>query len=240
MWKQTWSAMEDSSSTWLVISLSATIILLLVLERAKSENGARGKTLPRPRGWPVIGNLLVLGTMPHRSLYQLAREYGLVIWLKLGSIDTLVIQSAKAAENKFKNHDLAFSNRMQFKATSICGFAKGAIVFVNYEPNWRVSRKVCTEGFLSNVRINEIASLMRQNINQLIGWIEDEVKVKPGEVEVQIDYFLLHFSFNSIGQLVLSRDVLDLQSKEGPGLFDDWASSWRWVQSQMWPTICHS
>ncbi|KAM1094247.1 hypothetical protein FF1_009275 [Malus domestica] len=37
-----------------------------------------------PKGWPVLGNMLDLGTMPHRTLTDLGHKFGPVIWLTLG------------------------------------------------------------------------------------------------------------------------------------------------------------
>lgn len=42
---------------------------------------------------------------------QLSQTYGPVMYLKLGSQDTLVISSPEHAKEVFKNHDLTFSER---------------------------------------------------------------------------------------------------------------------------------
>ncbi|KAH7856626.1 hypothetical protein Vadar_003686 [Vaccinium darrowii] len=62
-------------------------------------------------GWLVIGNMFDLGATPHQDLYNLRFKYGPVIWLKFGSMNTMVIQSPKAAAELFKNHDSIFCDR---------------------------------------------------------------------------------------------------------------------------------
>lgn len=42
---------------------------------------------------------------------QLSQKYGPVMYLKLGSQDSLVISSAQHAKEVFRNHDLTFSER---------------------------------------------------------------------------------------------------------------------------------
>ncbi|KDP26151.1 hypothetical protein JCGZ_22832 [Jatropha curcas] len=46
--------------------------------------------------------------MVHWFLYELKFKYGPVLRLRIGSVDTMVIQSAKAAVELFKNHDASF------------------------------------------------------------------------------------------------------------------------------------
>ncbi|GLJ31745.1 hypothetical protein SUGI_0638530 [Cryptomeria japonica] len=71
----------------------------------------RNRLPPGPRAWPVIGSLPLLGTMPHSSLYQLSKKYGPLMYLKLGTTDTVVASSPKVVEAFLKTNDLNFSNR---------------------------------------------------------------------------------------------------------------------------------
>lgn len=216
--------MEESFiPSWLGISLLATILfLLLLIKRAKdAKNG--GRRPPGPRGWPVIGNMLELGDMPHRSLFKLRFKYGPVIWLKLGSVNTVVVQSAKAAEIMFKNHDLAFADRRSPEALTSFGFNEGAMAFNIYTPYWREIRKICAAELLSNIRLNETADIRRQGIDKMVSWIEDESKAskargESGEIDIADLSFRYYFSL--IGQLTLSRDVLGSENNDGPEFFE--------------------
>ncbi|GJY40680.1 cytochrome P450 76A2-like protein [Tanacetum coccineum] len=49
--------------------------------------------------------------MPHRTVAGLAAEYGPIVRLKLGSVNTVAILNVKAATELFKNHDLTFVDR---------------------------------------------------------------------------------------------------------------------------------
>ncbi|RDX93628.1 Ferruginol synthase, partial [Mucuna pruriens] len=55
------------------------------------------KPLPGPRPFPIIGNILELGTNPHQAVTKLSRIYGPVMSLKLGSITTVVISSPQSS-----------------------------------------------------------------------------------------------------------------------------------------------
>ncbi|KAI3938988.1 hypothetical protein MKW92_026001 [Papaver armeniacum] len=93
----------------------ASLFFLLIWIRRRKVTAAKttsGCPLPPgPPGWPVIGNILDIGMKPHINLALLKRQYGPLIWLRLGSINTLVIASAESATELFKNHDHSFCNR---------------------------------------------------------------------------------------------------------------------------------
>ncbi|KAI4371957.1 hypothetical protein MLD38_010246 [Melastoma candidum] len=48
---------------------------------------------PGPPPLPLIGNLLSLGRLPHRSLHHLSLTYGPIMKLSLGRITTVVVSS---------------------------------------------------------------------------------------------------------------------------------------------------
>ncbi|GFS29976.1 hypothetical protein Acr_00g0009470 [Actinidia rufa] len=90
------------------------ILLALVLLRALfSLIGATRcrKLPPGPTPFPVLGNLLKLGTQPHQSLAELAKVHGPIMTLKLGHITSVVISSSVVAREALQKQDLAFSNR---------------------------------------------------------------------------------------------------------------------------------
>ncbi len=60
----------------------------------------------------MIGNLLELGSLPHKSLTKLASAYGPIMSLKLGRITTVVVSSAPMAREILQTHDVSFSNRL--------------------------------------------------------------------------------------------------------------------------------
>ncbi|CAH2056683.1 unnamed protein product [Thlaspi arvense] len=72
-----------------------------------------------------------LGAAPHQSLYELRFKYGPVLWLQLGSINTPVIQSANAAAEFFKNHDLTFSDRKVPDSLTALDYNKGSLAIGN-------------------------------------------------------------------------------------------------------------
>ncbi|CAN6576735.1 unnamed protein product [Malus baccata var. baccata] len=143
--------------------------------------------------------------MPHRTLAELKHKFGPVIWLRVGARNTMVIQSAKAAANPFKNHDISLAGPTTTEASQVYDYHKGSLALAPYGSHWRVKatgfvRKKCLE------------------ILQL--WIEDEAsKLKEGH-GVHVARFVFLMSFNLLGNLMLSKDLVDPNSKEGSEWLD--------------------
>ena len=76
--------------------------LAVLLKQRRSRHDAKKRPPPGPPAWP--GNIFDLGDTPHQKLYKLRFKYGPLLWLKLGCVNTLVVQSARAAEELFKKH----------------------------------------------------------------------------------------------------------------------------------------
>ncbi|CAL5422231.1 unnamed protein product [Camellia sinensis] len=163
-----------------------------------------------PPGWPVFGNMFDLGPMPHQTLHKHRPKYGPVLWLQLGSMNTIAVQSAMAAAELFKNHDVPFSDRKVPHALTAFDFSDRTIALGNYGGYWRTMRRLCSMEFLVTRRINETAAVRRRCVDNMVRWIDE-----AAAVAVELSRFLFLMSFNLGGNLMLSRDLLDPESEEG-------------------------
>ncbi|KAL3353845.1 hypothetical protein AABB24_018490 [Solanum stoloniferum] len=66
---------------------------------------------PGPRPWPIIGNLNLIGSLPHESLHDLSQKYGDLMLLKFGSKPVLIASSPEMAKEILKTHDAIFTSR---------------------------------------------------------------------------------------------------------------------------------
>ncbi|KAH7858974.1 hypothetical protein Vadar_030028 [Vaccinium darrowii] len=213
------------SFTWLRVSVPLTFLLplLVVVVWTKVRNSATKRRPPGPTGWPVIGNIFDLGATPHQDLYKLRFKYGPVIWLKFGSVNTMVIQSPKAAAELFKNHDSTFCDRKVTEVMRSCSYNQGSLALSKYGPYWRIIRRLCSSELLVSKRVNSTAALREKCVQNMTRWIEDDSKASRasgGSGEVQISRFLLLMSFNVVGNLMLSRDLLEPHSDKGREFLD--------------------
>ncbi|KAK9118901.1 hypothetical protein Scep_016994 [Stephania cephalantha] len=98
---------------------------------------------PGPKPWPIIGNLPHLGSVPHSSLAEMARKYGPLMHLKLGSVHVVVAASASVASQFLKTHDANFAYRPPNAGAKYVAYNYRDLVFAPYSPRWRFLRKIC-------------------------------------------------------------------------------------------------
>ncbi|KAG5556690.1 hypothetical protein RHGRI_007081 [Rhododendron griersonianum] len=212
------------SHTLLVFTFPAALILLLFIwTKAKTGGGSATKRPPGPTGWPLVGNMFDLGDMPHQTMYKLKAKYGPLLWLQLGSVNTMVVQSPKVAAELFKNHDVSFADRKVPDALTAFHFNESALSMNTFGAYWRVLRRICSMEFLVNKRMNETEDIRRKCTDNMVRWIEEEAaasRENGGPGEVQLNRLLFLMAFNLVGNLMLSRDLLDTKSMEGKEFFD--------------------
>ncbi|XP_047098975.1 translation initiation factor IF-2 isoform X4 [Schistocerca piceifrons] len=82
---------------WLCAAALVTAVALWLWLRPRTQMSP-----PGPRGLPLLGNLLLLdAAAPHESLSALARRYGPIFSLRLGSVPTVVLADARLVRDAF-------------------------------------------------------------------------------------------------------------------------------------------
>ncbi|KAI3979960.1 hypothetical protein MKX01_042614, partial [Papaver californicum] len=193
--------------------LIATLFLFLVWRR-RSVRTSTGKLPPGPRGWPLVGNIFDLGTSPHSNLAALKEKYGPLIWIRLGSVNTLVVSSADAAMELFKNHDHSFCNRHMNETMRSDDRLSSTVALSQYNGYWRMMRRLYTTELLAKKRIQDTAPLRRKCVDKMISWIAE-----VDGICVELTPFVLATLFNLIGNLVLSKDLMDPKSTKKSEFF---------------------
>ncbi|KAM7254821.1 hypothetical protein ACFE04_020062 [Oxalis oulophora] len=131
------------------------------------------KLPPGPRPLPIIGNLHLLGTLPHRSLYTLSKKYGPIMSLKLGQVPTIIVSSPQAAELFLKTHDIVFASRPIIQASVIMSYGSKSMAFTPYGSYWRSIRKFCTMQFLSLSKMELFAPMRKEEVGLLVEEIRE-------------------------------------------------------------------
>jgi hypothetical protein len=94
----------------LTIISSLFILPLFYLFFRSGRQGARDAPGP-PKQLPVLGNLLQLGSRPHRYFQVVARKYGPVVQVQLGRVRMVVVASPEAAKEVLRTNDLHCCSR---------------------------------------------------------------------------------------------------------------------------------
>ncbi|KAL6998301.1 hypothetical protein U1Q18_008427 [Sarracenia purpurea var. burkii] len=110
----------------------------------------------------------MLGKLPHRALQNLAKIYGPIMSLRLGSIPTIVISSSKAAELFLKTHDTAFAHRPKTLASECLTYGSKGMIFTEYGLYWRNIRKLCTLELMNKSKIDSYKDMRTVKLEELV------------------------------------------------------------------------
>ncbi|XP_031274092.1 trimethyltridecatetraene synthase-like [Pistacia vera] len=153
--------------SWVILGLAWTAAIAF-LKKISSSWGHPRKFPPGPKPWPIIGNLHLIGSLPHQSFHKLSQKYGEIMQLKIGSFPVIVASSPEMAKLFLKTHDHIFASRPQTAAGKFIAFNNSDILWAPYGPYWRHGRKIyLTELFSSKrlesykyIRVEEIRDFM--------------------------------------------------------------------------------
>ncbi|MBN3305066.1 CP1B1 protein, partial [Amia calva] len=99
------------------------------------------RRLPGPFAWPVVGNAMQLGQMPHLSFSRLAKKYGNIFQIKLGCNDIVVLNGETAIKQALIQHGAEFAGRPNFVSFQNISGGK-SMVFGSYSGLWKVHRRI--------------------------------------------------------------------------------------------------
>lgn len=207
----------DCEVVGLIIALLLWVSWAMVTERRHRRLEERGQLPPGPRWWPVVGNIFQLSWTPHKSFANLAREYGPIMTLWLGSMSTVVISSDEVAREMFKNHDVVLAGRKIYEAMKGDYSNEGSMITAQYGLHWRMLRRLSTTQFFVTSRLDAMEGVRSRCVDRMVRFIEDAGESGTKSIDVGRFFFLM--AFNLIGNLMFSKDLLDPKSKRGAKFF---------------------
>ncbi|KAL4195778.1 hypothetical protein AMTRI_Chr04g180050 [Amborella trichopoda] len=120
-----------------------TAVLFLYKAILNHRRRPRLNLLPGPKPWPIIGNLDLIGPLPHQSIHGLSKRYGPLMQLKFGSYPVVVASSVEMAKSILKTNDKVFATRPKMAAGKYTTYDYSDITWAPYGPYWRQARKMC-------------------------------------------------------------------------------------------------
>ncbi|KAI9102911.1 hypothetical protein K1719_023350 [Acacia pycnantha] len=186
-----------STAVWL-----ATMAVLLLLGR--HLRGRRYRLPPGPRAWPIIGNLNLIGPLPHQSIHALSQKYGPIMHVWFGSNPVVVGSSVELARDFLKTHDAALAGRPKFSAGKYTTYNYSDITWSQYGPYWRQARKMCLTELFSAKRLESYEYIRREELKAVLKELYDS----SNKTIVLKDY-LTNLSLNVISRMVLGKKYLE-------------------------------
>uniref|UniRef100_A0A0E0LQE3 Cytochrome P450 n=1 Tax=Oryza punctata TaxID=4537 RepID=A0A0E0LQE3_ORYPU len=162
----------------LLLALLCPLLLLLIKRcRAKSRDQELLDKLPSPPGrLPVIGHLHLIGSLPYVSFRDLAVKHGPdLMLLHLGTVPTLVVSSARAAQAILRTHDQVFASRTYSAVTDILFYGSSDVAFSPYGEYWRQVKKIATTHLLTTKKVRSYGDARQQEVRLVMARINDAV-----------------------------------------------------------------
>jgi hypothetical protein len=157
------------SSYYLLLAAILVLPLLLLKLRARMHGGETNLP-PGPWRLPVIGNMHhLVGALPHRAMWDLARRHGApLMLLRLGELRVVVASSAAAARAVMKTHDAVLATR-PLTATIRALHRDGiGVVFAPQGEHWRHLRKLSVTELLSARRVRSLRASREEEAATLV------------------------------------------------------------------------
>eukprot|EP01132_Coremiostelium_polycephalum_P001338 gene1338-1689_t len=158
---------------------------------------------PGPINLPIIGGLYKLNQNDLlNSFDQLYRQYGKIIYLKFGSLDTIIISESEILIEAFIEKSDHFSERYQLPSTAV--FGNNENIALSNGPRFTKIKSFLTSA-LSKSKIKREESMIIQEINNLLHTISLDIKSNNNIMSLR-PYFKRLF-LNTMLNLMLSKSI---------------------------------
>lgn len=187
-------------------------LLFFIFKHISSLSSKRLPLPPGPKPWPIIGNILQMGKMPHLSMTQFAQVYGPLISLRLGTQLLVVGSSPTAATEILKTHDRLLSARYVPQVTPYDDSVRdgNSLVWASgCKDKWKFLRALCRTELFSAKAIESQAILREQKVGEMVDYLGS----KEGKI-VHIGEIVFTTIVNTLTNLFFSKDLVDWENQE--------------------------
>ncbi|KAK1272975.1 Flavonoid 3',5'-hydroxylase 1 [Acorus gramineus] len=125
---------------------------------------------PGPKGLPLLGSLPFLRHDVHRQFAEIAREYGPIFGLRMGSKQLVMVTTASPAKEVLRDYDATFANRDVPVVARVA--SRGGLDFAWGQldaPHWRPVRKLCTRELLNGSSLDALHGMRRAEVRRMVG-----------------------------------------------------------------------
>ncbi|KAJ9555562.1 hypothetical protein OSB04_010176 [Centaurea solstitialis] len=158
---------------WQVVVFTIIVVILAIswLWSTTTSNGDGPPMPPLPPGpvhLPIIGYLPFLDRNLHTQFTDMARTYGPIFKVRVGSKLHIVINTPDLARAVVRDQDETFANRPLTVAASISTYGGQDIAWSNHNVSWRKLRKVFVHEVLSIKNLEACSGIRRDQVREMI------------------------------------------------------------------------
>ncbi|CAK9159107.1 unnamed protein product, partial [Ilex paraguariensis] len=171
---------------------------------------------PGPLALPILGNLQLLKTSPHRTLQSLSSHYGPIVFLRFGSRPVLLVSSPSIAEQLFTQLDVIFANRPNFLASKHVTYNNTTLGFSPYGDHWRNIRRVTTIQIFSATSLNHSSATRTEEIRFVVQKLF--LGYEGASRKIDLSSVFRDFMFNVVTKMVAGKRWTESVDMFGPSL----------------------
>ncbi|KAJ0025010.1 hypothetical protein Pint_09100 [Pistacia integerrima] len=150
----------------IIILLFLPIFLFFLLQRKKTPKSIR--LPPGPRGLPLLGNWHQFDGSNPKKVWKLSQKYGPLISLRLGSVPTILVSSAKMAKEVMKTQDLVCCSRPALHGQQTLSYNGLDLIFSPYNDYWREIRKICVVHLFNSNRVQQFRPIREDEVSRMM------------------------------------------------------------------------
>lgn len=190
-------------ATFSSIFLFASTVAIVVQRCFSRRRLHKIKRLPPgPPRWPIFGNLLQLGQLPHRDLASFCDKYGPLVYIRLGSIDAITTNDPDVIREILLQQDEIFASRPRTLAAVHLAYGCGDVALAPLGPNWKRMRRICMENLLTTKRLESFAKHRAVEAQHLVQDVF--ARAQTGKA-VNLREVLGAFSMNNVTRMLLGK-----------------------------------
>jgi cytochrome P450 len=193
-------------TSWAIVLAMAWLAALLLFFPFRSH---KLKLPPGPKPWPIIGNLNLIGPLPHQSLHKLSQKYGPIMQLKFGSFPVVVASSSEMAKQFLKTYDRIFASRPPTAAGKYTTYNYTDVTWAPYGPYLLQGRKILMSELFSSKRLESYEYIRVEERRALFSRLY-ALAGKPVTVKEHISRFTL----SVISRIVLGKKYFSESESE--------------------------
>jgi len=199
------------------ISLSLTLFLLKdYLHKKKLDRVLP----PGPPALPVLGNLLDLGSLPHRSIAEFTKKYGGLMRLWFGDRLVILISDPLIIKEAFITKGAIYSERTLVPTARILSLDGKDLAFSDGEL-WAKMRKVAHSKLFTMAKIQQGEAQIAEQLSRLTHCIDSLIDQSPKPGEADFRKLLQTFSLNVISTMTFGhRFPFPGEKQEYKGIID--------------------
>jgi len=199
------------TTSFLAVVLAAALFLASIL-RLRGRAARKYNLPPGPQPWPVIGNLDLLGPLPHHSARDLSARHGPLMSLRLGSFPAVVASSPDMARFFLKTRDLAFVDRPRTAAGKYISYNYSGLFSSPYGAYWRQGRKLWQAELFNARRLASLELVRGEEVRSMLSDLRAAAAAAAagsGRAEaVALREHLFMVNLNVISRMVLGRKYI--------------------------------